>query len=181
MTAYKRHGLSALAAICVIAGSAAFAAPAMAAATAGEAVSGTTLSTLTLAATGAVFTTNFNPGGTALTTGALTATDTSGTWTLQAEDLASSNAGKMQSSGGTCTGSDAVLTNALTISITSPLGGVTPSSAITLSGSNQTVATGSGALLAASVLTTHYSQVIPSAQVMATGCIYSLTTTYTLQ
>jgi hypothetical protein len=42
------------------------------------------------------------------------------------------------------------------------------------------VATAS-APLAAAALTTSYSQAIPSAQVMLTGCVYTLTATYTLQ
>jgi len=80
-----------------------------------------------------------------------------------------------------CTGSDSQLTNATSVSITSPLGGVTPASAISLSGSDQPVASATNQLLAANVLVTHYSVDIPSAQVMLTGCVYSQNVTYTLQ
>jgi hypothetical protein len=36
-------------------------------------------------------------------------------------------------------------------------------------------------LLAASVFTTNYSVVIPSAEALASGCVYQMTSTYTLQ
>jgi hypothetical protein len=159
-----------------------FAAPAFAIST-GETVTGTSLSELSLTAgTGAVLATNFSPGNTASSTGALTATDTSNSWTLQVKDTASSNAGKMQAVGGpTCTGSDAVLTNPLTVSVTSLLPGVNSAGTVSLSGTNQTVASASNQLLAANLFTTNYSQVIPSGQVMLAGCVYTLTSTYTLQ
>ena len=44
-----------------------------------------------------------------------------------------------------------------------------------------TVASAANQLLAANLLTTSYSQVIPSAQVMLAGCVYTMTATYTLQ
>jgi hypothetical protein len=43
------------------------------------------------------------------------------------------------------------------------------------------VASATNQLLAANLLTTNYSQAIPSAQVMLAGCVYTLTATYTLQ
>jgi hypothetical protein len=52
---------------------------------------------------------------------------------------------------------------------------------VSISGSNQTVASASAQPLAANLLTTNYSQTIPSNEVMLTGCVYSLTSTYTLQ
>lgn len=155
--------------------------PAMALST-GEAVTGTTLSSLSLTAgTGAVFATNFSPGNTATSTGALTATDTNNSWTLQVKD-SGTGAGKMVSAGGpTCSGSDSTLTDPLAVSVTSPLGGVTSAGQVSISGTNQTVASATNQLLAADVLTTNYSQPIPANQVMTAGCVYSLTATYTLQ
>jgi hypothetical protein len=169
------------AAVSAVTGVAVFASPAMAIST-GETVAGTTLSSLSLTAgTGAVFATSFSPGNTATSTGALTATDTNNSWSLKAKDTASSNAGKMQAAAVGCTGSDAVLSNPLTASVTSLLGGVTSASPISLSGTDQTVASATNQLLAANLFTTNYSQAIPSAQVMLAGCVYTLTATYTLQ
>lgn len=167
-------------AACVVATAAVavFAAPAGAAT---EVVSGTTTGTLALAnGTGATFLTNFTPGGTATASGSLTATDTSPSWTLSVKDAAATNAGHMAAAASGCTGSDASLTNALQTHVTSALGGVTSAGPVSISGTNQTVASATAQALAASVLTTAYTQVIPSTQVMVTGCAYSLTATYTL-
>jgi hypothetical protein len=170
---------AAVAAGLAVLGLAAFSSSAMAA---GEAVSGTTTGSLSLAAgTGAVFASNFTPGGTATQTGVLTATDTSPSWTLQVKDGAASNAGHMQAAAVGCTGSDAALTNALTVNVTSVLSGVTSNGVTTIAGTNATVASATSALLAANVFTTSYSQSIPATQIMLAGCVYSLTGTYTLQ
>ena len=68
-----------------------------------ELVQGTTAGSLAIAAgTGALMTTNFSPGNTASQVGALTATDTSPSWTLSAKD-GGTGAGKMVASSGTCT------------------------------------------------------------------------------
>lgn len=149
----------------------------------GENVAGTTVGSLSLTAgTGAALL-NFSPGNTASGTGLLTATDTSGTWNLDVKDTASSNAGKMQAAALGCTGSDPVLTNALQVSVTPQvsLTGATADPAVSLSGTNQEVAAATNQLLAANTFTTNYSQVIPAGQVLLTGCVYSLTATYTLQ
>jgi len=87
----------------------------------------------------------------------------------------------MIASAGGCSGSDHKLTNPLQVSVTSPLGGVTSAGAITLGSSNQTVASASNQPLTAAVLTTNYSQTLPGTQVMLTGCVYTITVTYTLQ
>jgi hypothetical protein len=182
MTYNRRLSLARVAtAVSVIACTGVFAASASAASV-GESVSGTTLSELSLTAgTGAVLATNFSPGNTASSTGLLTATDTNSSWTLQVKDTASSNAGKMKAAAVGCTGSDAALANPLSVNVTSPLGGVTSAGSVSISGSNQTVASASAQPLAANLLTTNYSQTIPSSEVMLTGCVYSLTATYTLQ
>ena len=80
-----------------------------------------------------------------------------------------------------CSGSDSSLANPLSVRVSSPLGGVTSAGAVSISGTDTTVASATNQLLAANVLTTNYSQVIPSTEVMATGCIYTMTATYTLQ
>jgi hypothetical protein len=162
----------------------ALASPALAV-NAGEPVAGTTLSSLSLTAgAGAVLNpTQFAPGNTATGTGALIAVDTNPAWHLQVEDQAATNPGKMAAAtGATCAGSDANLANPLQVSVTSALPGVVPDPAVSLSGSNQEVASASSQLLdAADAFVTHYSQVIPTSEVMLSGCVYSLTATYTLQ
>src|SRR5437763_283278 len=102
-----------------------------------EQVTGTTLATLSLSAgTGGVFTTNFNPGGTATATGAETATDTSPSWTLTVKDAAASNAGHMAAGATGCSGSDGSLANALSVSVTSALRGVTSAGGVSISGTD---------------------------------------------
>jgi hypothetical protein len=146
-----------------------------------EILSGTTAGTLAIAAGSPVlFSTNFSPGNTATQTGAVTATDTSPSWSLKAKD-AGAGAGHMVAAAVGCTGSDAQLSNATQVSLTSVLPGVTPDAAISLSGTDQQVASATSQLLAANVLVTHYSINIPSVQTMLTGCIYSQNVTYTLQ
>ena len=158
-----------------------FAAPAFAI-TSGEAVSGTTQASLSLAAgTGAAFTTGFQPGQTASASGALTATDTSPGWTLQVQDLGTGGGKMVAATGTTCTGSDATLADPLAVTVTSPLAGVTSAGQKSISATNVAVASATAQLLSSSVLTTHYQQIIPASEVMLTGCVYSLTATYTLQ
>jgi hypothetical protein len=146
-----------------------------------EAVNGTTLGSLAIAAgTGAVFSSGFSPGNTATSTGVLTATDTSASWTLKARD-AGAGAGHMVAAGLGCTGSSSQLVNATSVAVTSPLGGVTSAGPVSLSGTDQTVASATNQLLAANALTTNYSVVLPSSEIMLTGCVYSQSVTYTLQ
>jgi hypothetical protein len=154
---------------------------------AGESVSGTTAGTLSLTAgTGAIFATGFSPGNTASQSGALTATDTNPSWTLQVQDNGT-GAGHMvaststTSSASTCYLSDAQLANATHVDVSSPLGGVTSAGSVAISGTAATVASATNQLLAANVLTTSYSVVIPSSEVMLAGCVYTQTATYTLQ
>ncbi|MFL5843590.1 MAG: hypothetical protein ACJ762_02780 [Solirubrobacteraceae bacterium] len=171
----------------VVAGTtAAFAAAAPSSMAAGVdlSVSGTTLGSLALTvSTPAVFATNFSPGNTASASGIVLATSTSPSWTLTAED-AGTGAGKMIAGAGACTGSDATLTNALKLTVNgAALTGSQSAGQKTLSATPQTVAqatTGSLLPIAAAPLTVAYSQVIPTSQVMTEGCIYSLTTTFTL-
>jgi hypothetical protein len=58
---------------------------------------------------------------------------------------------------------------------------VTSAGPVSISGSSQTVASSTSQPLAASLLTANYSQSIGSAETLLTGCVYSLTATYTLQ
>lgn len=149
------------------------------AATSGELVTGTTLGTLSLVGTSATFTTNFSPGGTATANGALTATNTAASSTLTVGD-AGTGAGHMVKAATGCAGSDAQLTNALSVAVTGTGFSSAGAKSIPDAASPVTVATAS-APFGATVLTTAYSQVLPSAQVMLAGCVYSLTATYTLQ
>jgi hypothetical protein len=122
----------------------------------------------------------FGVGKTATATGSLTATDTSGSWTLTAEDLGS-GAGKMVAGAVGCGGSDPALANPLQVSVTSSLGGFNSAGTISLSGGNQTVASATSQTLTGNTFTTNYTQVIPSTAKMLTGCTYDITVTYTLQ
>lgn len=159
------------------------ASPAMAVSV-GEPVSGITTGLLAITAgSGAVFTSGFTPGSTANATGVLTATTTNPSWTLTVHD-AGAGGGHMAAANPTlCSASDSQLTNALQVGVTAPLslGGFQSAGTKTISGTPVTVASATSQLLAANVLTTNYSQVIPGAQRMETGCPYSLTATYTLQ
>jgi hypothetical protein len=144
-------------------------------------VSGTALETIAIAVTPAAFTTNFRAGSTATTTGVLTATDTNASWSLAVHDTATSNPGHMGAAALGCSGSEAKLENPLSVSVTSVLEKVTSAGAVSISGSPQTVASSTSQPLAAAPLTTNYSQTINSGETLLTGCVYSLTATYTLQ
>jgi hypothetical protein len=61
------------------------------------------------------------------------------------------------------------------------LGGATSAGAVSISGTNQTVSSATSQLLATSVFTTNYSQTFAAGEALRTGCVYSLTATYTLQ
>jgi hypothetical protein len=63
---------------------------------------------------------------------------------------------------------------------TGALGSVSSSGAVAISGSAQSVASGTG-VLGTAVLTTSYTQPVTSSESLLTGCSYSLTATYTLQ
>jgi hypothetical protein len=119
----------------------------------------------------------FKPGATATGSGTLTITTLLSPWTLTVQDA--TGTGRMVKAATGCAGSDAQLANALTVAVTGP-GGVTSTGRQTI-GSTAVQVAGGGGLLNLASLTTSYSQVIPAAQVLRTGCAYSLTVTYTLQ
>jgi hypothetical protein len=179
---HTRRAPGAIAGLCAFASLGIFASPAMAASV-GQVVSGTTQPSLSLTAGApAVFTTGFMPGQTASASSVLTATDTNPSWTLQVQDAGTGQGKMVAATGATCTGSDATLANPLAVMVNDPLlTGVVSSGQVSLSGSNQNVATATNQLLASAAFTTSYSQTIPASEVMATGCLYSLTATYTLQ
>ena len=122
----------------------------------------------------------FGANKTATGSGSVTATDSNPSWTLQAQDQGT-GAGKLVAGTTGCAGSDATLANPLQLSVTSPLGGVTPAAAIALSATNQTVATATNQTLSAATFTTNYTQMIPPTEAMLAGCVYAITVTYTLQ
>jgi hypothetical protein len=146
-----------------------------------QTVAGTTQSSISLAIGTPVsgFTTGFQPGSTATTSGTLVATSTSSAPALQVEDATStSNKGHMQAAATGCTSSESALTDALSVTVPSGAG-FTSSGAVSVSGTNQTVASATAPVAAATV-TTNYSQTIGSGEALLTGCVYNITNTYTL-
>lgn len=179
MNAAKRMAIATLAA-----GLAALAltAPAAWAASASQTVSGTSLGVLAIAATPATtFVTGFQPGSTATTSGVLTLTDTNPSWTLSVNDAATGSPGHMVAGAIGCTGSAPDLQNPLVVEVTSALGGAKSAGPVGISGSPQTVASASNQLLATNLFTANYSQTIAASEALLSGCVYSLTATYTLQ
>ena len=200
----KKHRRAAIgtvtASVATVAALGLLASPALAV-SANEPVSGITSSSLALtASTGAAFATNFAPGNTATTVGALTLVDTNPTWTLQVGDPGS-GAGHMVAAGTGCTGSESQLSQPLAVNISVPGSTVLPTGngvnttygsytynggsyvQVPAAASPATVASNNtgGQLLAADAFTTNYVQPIPSTDVMKALCSYSLTATYTLQ
>lgn len=137
---------------------------------------------LSLIVTSPVTLSNFTPGQTASGNGTMTVTNGLGaSWSLQAQDQGS-GAGHMSALPTGCTGSDATLRNAVQVNVTSTAGGVSVTGAISLSATGQTVATAANqASAAAASLSAGYTQVIPLSEMMLTGCVYTITVTYTVQ
>lgn len=135
--------------------------------------------TISLTATSSTLS-NLATGQRAAGSATILATDTSGLWTLQAEDTGS-GAGKMVASSTGCTGSASPLANPLRISVSTSLSGVTTNT-IDLSSSKQPLASASNvAMLTPATFNANYTQVVPSTQALLNGCIYTITVTYTLQ
>jgi hypothetical protein len=88
----------------------------------------------------------------------------------------------MVAAGVGCPSSEPSLLSPLAVNVTGTgvLGSVSSSGAVAISGSAQSVASGSG-VLGTATLTTSYSQSVASSESLLTGCSYSLTATYTLQ
>ncbi len=106
---------------------------------------------------------------------------TTASWTLQAKDQGAAG-GKMVAAASGCTGSDSTLRNLLQLSVTTTAPGVTSAGMVSLSSTNQTIATATNQTpLSTAILTTNYSQVIPLSELMRTGCAYTITVTYTVQ
>lgn len=156
-----------------------------------QTVTGTAASSIALSVpTPAAFATSFTPGSTSASTGGtVTAVSTSPSWTLAAKDGApgATTAGKMDAATpgvGTCANSANELGNALSLGVAPVVanGAITGTagSPVTLSGSDQTVASASAVTLAATVFNTNFSQTIGAAELLQSGCLYTLTTTYTL-
>lgn len=128
------------------------------AASATQTISGTSLGVLAIAATPATaFTTGFQAGSTANTTGLLTLTDTNPSWSLTVNDAAAANPGHMTAGALGCSGSESSLQNPLSVSLASLLGGVNSAGPVNISGSPQMIASATNQLLAASLLTANYS------------------------
>jgi hypothetical protein len=155
----------------------AFAGPAMAAG-ATEIVSGTTQGLIALTGTAAAFTTGFTSGSTATATGLLTATNTTATSSLSVNDAGAATGHMIAATGATCAAGDQILTNALNVTVT---GTGFASAGQTAIVAGVVVVGTAAAPIAAKPLTTTYLQVLPDVQRMLTGCVYTMTATYTLQ
>lgn len=129
----------------------------------------------------AVFGTVFKPGANVSSTGGtVTAVSTNPNWTLSAAE--SGGDGKMSKSATpACTNSAADLANAASIAVVPAVANAAIASTTrTLSGTPQVVASATAVPLATTVFNTTFSQSIGATELLATGCTYTLTTTYTL-
>jgi hypothetical protein len=121
--------------------------------------------------------TPFHPGTTGIATSALTVTGLLG-WTLQVADTNGASPAKghlLQGTGASCSLGEANLANPLTV--TASGSGVTSNGPVSLSATNQTVATGNTFL--AGGINISYSQAIAATEMLESGCLYSVTVTYT--
>jgi hypothetical protein len=151
------------------------------AATTGQLVTGTTLSTLALAATPVVMDTTFQPGQTASNSvpGQVIVSST-GAWNLTAHDAV--NGGHLASAGDAtfCNpaggpNSEATTVHQLDVAVSGTLGGTTGSSGVQIGALPAAVASGT----LADTLSTSFSLVLDSTEALLTGCVYSTTVTYT--
>lgn len=173
-----------LAAVTVLGGTLLFAGPVTgASAQLTQTVTGVAAGSIALSVpVSAVFGSVFAPGSTVSSTlGAITAVSTDPSWTLSAAE--SGGDGKMArvSAVAPCDTSAATLTNAASLAVAPAIAnGSITSTSRTLSGADQIVAEAAAVPLAATVFNTTYTQVIPAAELLASGCSYAMTTTYTL-
>jgi hypothetical protein len=119
----------------------------------------------------------FHPGMTGSATSALTVTGLLG-WTLQVADTSSASPAighLLKGTGASCSLGEANLTNPLTV--TASGSGVTSNGPVSLSATNQTVATGNTFL--AGGINISYNQGIGTTEMLESGCSYSVTVTYT--
>jgi hypothetical protein len=130
----------------------------------------------------AVFGSTFTPGASVSSTlGAITAVSTDPGWTLSAKETGGD--GKMARSidTGACATSAPTLTNAAVVNVVPAVADAAiTSTQRTLSGTDQVVAQAAAVPLAATVFNTAYTQSLPATELLATGCTYTMTTTYTL-
>jgi hypothetical protein len=119
---------------------------------------------------------NFGPGRTATGTGTVTVTAVLTSWTLTVSD-ASGNAGHLVPAATGCAGAATQTANALRVSVSGLLGSTTSAGPKTVSGSEQTVASGNGS----DALTASYSLIVGSTERMPTGCVFSTPVTWTVQ
>lgn len=141
-------------------------------------VTGTVAGSLAInASTPAAFA-NLQPGQPASSVGGtVTVLSTSPSWTLSAKGA---NAGHLTQTGGTCTDSVATLANPLGLALSNPVGAGVNVATITLSGSDQTVASATAQPVPVTSFPTTFSQSVLGSETLAAGCIYGTTVTYTL-
>lgn len=160
-------------------------------ATASDPVTGTTVGTVALGAVAnAGFGTALRPGASFSNAGTVVVTSTNPVWSLNAHDsvgTAGTTPGKLDATTpgvGTCVGSANSLANAMSVEVTGTgvqSGGIKP---LTGAAADSLVAftnTTNPLPVAAATLNSNYTQTIGAAEVLTTGCIYSMTVVYTLQ
>jgi hypothetical protein len=153
-------------------------------------LAGTNAGTLALAVSTPVSAfTSFAPGQDAAASGAILVTSTNGTWHVNVSDLNSGGGhqGHLLASdvSGSCTGSDGFTANASKVTGTGLVGtGITQGAQKTISGTDQVVAEYTNSLLplpiSAQALTTAYALHLNAAEVLRSGCLYTMTSTFTL-
>jgi hypothetical protein len=156
--------------------------------TACQDVTGIATDSLALAAgaTPPAFGDTFQPGDTFESTvpGTVVVTTTRPKWTLKVSDENTTSPGVMDKAAANplCATSASDLGNPVDVSASGLAdGNLLP--AVSLGSTAQTIAQGTAALplpLAAEIVTTNYSQTIDDDTVLATGCTYSVTATFTL-
>jgi hypothetical protein len=147
-----------------------------------QTVTGTSLGVLAITAVPvATFTTGFEAGDTATTTGVLTLIDTEPSWSLSVQDEAGADPGHMVAAALGCEGSESELEDPLDVEVTSALGKAHSAGTVGIDGEPQTVSSATNQILSANIFTANYSQKIEPFEALRTGCIYSMTATYTLQ
>lgn len=132
--------------------------------------------------TAAVFGSTFVPGANVNSTGGtVTAVSTNPSWNMSAAETGGDGKMARVNNLTPCDTSAAVLTNAAGLTVTPVVAnGSITSTARTLSGSNQVVASASAVPLAATVFDTTFAQSLPTNELLSAGCSYTMTTTYTL-
>lgn len=117
----------------------------------------------------------FGPGRTATGSGTIAITALA-PWTLTVTDSSGHN-GKLAPAAVGCAGAESLTSNPVSVKVTGLLGTTQSQGTVTVSGSQQALATGNGT----DTLTAAYSLVVGQVERMPTGCLFSATLTYAAQ